>query len=164
MRRLVHSIMVIIQAILVLLMSGIVIVTFLQVFSRYILSRPFMWTEELTRLMGVWCVMLSASVVLAEDGHIGLDVLPERMVFFRKVVTNIVAMIFSVLLLPHAHAYMRLFNGQAGIALPIPAEIYYASISVGFLFLLFTAAYNLVQLLINSRTVKLIAQAGGKKC
>lgn len=55
---------------LVMLLSSLV-----QVFFRYILNAPLMWTEELARLMAVGTTYFGSVVVLIAREHIRVDVI-----------------------------------------------------------------------------------------
>lgn len=53
-----------------------------QVFARYVLEQPTVWSEELARYVMVWVTMLgSAHVLRQEEGHVAVtvfvDLLPE---------------------------------------------------------------------------------------
>ncbi|MCF3933242.1 TRAP transporter small permease [Acuticoccus sp. M5D2P5] len=55
---------------LIMLMSSLV-----QVFCRYVLNEPLMWTEELARLMAVGTTYFGGVVVLIAREHIRVDVI-----------------------------------------------------------------------------------------
>lgn len=48
------------------------VVTFAQVFMRFIFSRPFSWSEEVTLMMLVWFGYLAMSVDIYHDSHAAL--------------------------------------------------------------------------------------------
>ena len=50
----------------------------LQTFSRYTELIPrYLWTEELSRFVFIWMIMLGAMVAVRERGHFEVDVWPE---------------------------------------------------------------------------------------
>lgn len=53
--------------------------TFIQVITRYILSSPPSWTEELARYMFVWATFLGAAVALDKGLHATITVLDEKL-------------------------------------------------------------------------------------
>ena len=64
---------------LVLLMFCLVSAVLWQVFSRYILSSPSSWTEEVARFLLIWIGMLGASYAFRQQAHLGLELLPGKL-------------------------------------------------------------------------------------
>jgi TRAP-type C4-dicarboxylate transport system permease small subunit len=60
----------------------IVALTIAQVFFRFALDSPLIWSEELARLLLVWITFIGAAVVAWDGTHLNVDVvfarLPER--------------------------------------------------------------------------------------
>lgn len=48
-----------------------------QVFARYVLGAPTIWSEELARFLLVWVTMLGSAYVLEHGGHISVTVLVD---------------------------------------------------------------------------------------
>ena len=63
------------ETIAVTLLIGIAAIVLLQVIGRYILVNPFIWPEELTRLMLVWLTFVGAAAVTRRGIHIAVDTL-----------------------------------------------------------------------------------------
>ena len=53
--------------------------TFFQVLARNLFYIPSMWTEELARYLFVWIVFLGAATLMADEGHIKIDLLSVRL-------------------------------------------------------------------------------------
>lgn len=53
-----------------LLLTGLLILISIQVFTRYVLNSPFVWTEELARFVLIWFAFMSAAFVMARRRHI----------------------------------------------------------------------------------------------
>ena len=51
------------------LLALLVATTLLQVLSRYVLSKPFDWTEEMARYLFVWVAMLGAGMAAKDRAH-----------------------------------------------------------------------------------------------
>ena len=60
-------------AVLILLVSVMTLVVFLQVVFRYALGRPLDWSEELASYLFVWLSVLGAALAVQKGGHFGLD-------------------------------------------------------------------------------------------
>lgn len=57
------------------MVAAITVVTFLQVFTRYVLEDPLIWTEELARYLFVWITLIGGAAAVRSRGHFGLDIL-----------------------------------------------------------------------------------------
>ncbi|MBD1383273.1 TRAP transporter small permease [Metabacillus arenae] len=60
-------------------LSGITVLTILNVFCRFILNNPIAWVEEVTLGLFVWLVFIGVSSAMKRDGHIGVDYFLKRM-------------------------------------------------------------------------------------
>ena len=64
---------------LVIIMAVLTLDVLWQVVSRYALSSPSSWTEELARFLLIWVSLLGAAYLTGQQGHIAIDVLPRRL-------------------------------------------------------------------------------------
>lgn len=56
-----------------LLMTAIAGIVFLQVITRYLLTYPLDWPEELARILFVWVTLLGAVLALRRGGHFSIS-------------------------------------------------------------------------------------------
>jgi hypothetical protein len=68
-----------IEAMLALCLLGMVICVFGNVLLRYFLGTGWVVSEELSRLLFVWLVCLSAILAFGENKHLGFDLLTARL-------------------------------------------------------------------------------------
>jgi TRAP-type C4-dicarboxylate transport system permease small subunit len=72
----------------------------LQIVSRYTQLIPsYIWTEELSRFLFIWMVMLGAMIGVKEGSHFEVDVWPElgrRANAALKIVSNVFVLIFAL--------------------------------------------------------------------
>jgi TRAP-type transport system small permease protein len=72
----------------------------LQVLSRYTALIPsYIWTEELSRFLFIWMVMLGAMIGIKEGTHFEVDVWPElgaRANAALKIVSHLFVLIFAL--------------------------------------------------------------------
>lgn len=68
----------ILEIILVILMSVLVIDVLWQVFSRYLLSSPSSFTDELAGFLLIWVGVLGAAYVDGRKEHLAIDILVQR--------------------------------------------------------------------------------------
>lgn len=67
------------RTILVVLVVALVSSVAWQVLSRYLLTDPSPWTEELARFLLIWIGMLGASYAFRQHAHLGLELLPIKL-------------------------------------------------------------------------------------
>lgn len=78
-----------------LLLVAVLAVTLLQVGARYVFNWPMPWSEELTRLIFVWLVMIAA----VGSAHMRIEFFTERMpLAMRRVVAIALALLSMALL------------------------------------------------------------------
>ena len=81
------------------LFSIIVVLTIVQVFFRFVLDSPLVWSEELSRLSVVWMTFIGAAVVCWDGTHLNVDVMFLHMPLrVRRWLRNLNAIVAIVLL------------------------------------------------------------------
>lgn len=114
-----------------------IVVVFLQVFFRYVVSYSLPWSEELARYLMTWVVFVGASMGAREGAHIGVaafvNIMPKWFHKFAIVFSGLCSMAFGFSL-----AYVGLLAvrhiakmGQSSPAMEIPMWIAYLPIFVG---------------------------------
>lgn len=68
----------VLEVFLVILMSVLVIDVLWQVFSRYLLSSPSSFTDELAGFLLIWVGVLGAAYVAGRKEHLAIDILIQR--------------------------------------------------------------------------------------
>ena len=91
------------RVLLWLLAACVAVIVFpvsLQIVSRYTQLIPhYIWTEELSRFLFIWMVMLGAMVGLREGLHFEVDVWPElgaRANAALRIVSNLFVLVFAL--------------------------------------------------------------------
>ena len=131
MKRLIDALDRVVQILLVILVSGILVTTVLQVIWRYVFNAPFMWTEELARDFGIWLVMLGAGLMLREQGHLGFEILPERWKPVLRMITDVSVIFFAGSLLRASIKFVAVSINRESPAIRMPLWILYVSVPVG---------------------------------
>jgi len=73
-----HKLNKVLEIFLVILMSVLVIDVLWQVFSRYLLSSPSSFTDELAGFLLIWVGVLGAAYVAGRKEHLAIDILIQR--------------------------------------------------------------------------------------
>ena len=109
---------------------AMVILTCWQVFTRYILSNPSSWSEELVSYLFAWMSLLGASLVTGERGHMNIPILVERMKpGMQKTflcLGELIAFLFSAIILVFGGVQItNLAMGQMTSSLGVPIGVFY---------------------------------------
>jgi TRAP-type C4-dicarboxylate transport system permease small subunit len=62
-----------------LLFAVLVVVTFYQVVSRYVLGTTPAWAEEAARYLAIWLVLLTSALAIELRAHISVDLIPNAL-------------------------------------------------------------------------------------
>src|SRR5438128_12675211 len=99
-RRFTHFYAELLSWLLVASVAILVVPVSLQFISRYTALIPsYIWTEELSRFLFIWMIMLGAMIGIKEGTHFEVDVWPElgrRGNAMLKIVSNLFVLIFAL--------------------------------------------------------------------
>jgi TRAP-type C4-dicarboxylate transport system permease small subunit len=106
-----------------------------QVIARYVFRSPFPWSEELSRFSMIWLTYLAAAFMMAERGHITVDLWSNRLTsrvraWYDAFVCAVIAGTCSVLLYGGI-PFVYYVHPVGSPALGIPKSIWYGAVSVG---------------------------------
>ena len=62
----------VLKAVLCAVLLGMVVILMAHIFFRYVLNNSLSWSEELFKILLVWLVMLSVSVLAARMEHVAI--------------------------------------------------------------------------------------------
>lgn len=120
--------------IMVLALSYMVIITFVEVLLRYILKSPISWAEESARYTQVWLIYISAGVCVRLQNHISADIVVTYLTPTARRFFNSIASLFTfcvLLVLFYLGVLLVkdfLKGGQSSPALGIP--MYYIALAI----------------------------------
>ena len=98
----------------------------LQIISRYTALIPsWIWTEELSRFLFIWMVMLGAMIGVREGSHFEVDVWPElkpKAGALLRIVSNLFVLVFALVFVWWGIEFVRFgWNQHSELAeLPMP--------------------------------------------
>jgi TRAP-type transport system small permease protein len=133
---------------MILLTSALTIVTFLQVFTRYVLRNPFFWTEEMARILFIWVCMIGVAMGIGAKGHYGFEAVyklfPKGLRFLCALVVYGVIGLFAVVLIVKGFEELHFAKNQAASTLPITMAWVYVALPVGGILMLVHHLLNLI--------------------
>jgi len=123
----VRSVDRLLEFVLISVFVALVVVVVIQVFSRYVLSAPSTWTDEVARFMFNWLGLIGAAYAAGGMRHLSIDLLPIVLKGVSKRILMIalegLVLLFSGYVLVYGGyvlASRTLANGQTTPALGIP--------------------------------------------
>ncbi|TNE74148.1 TRAP transporter small permease [bacterium] len=136
---------------LALLMASMVLNVLWQVFSRYVLSSPSSFSDELARFLLIWLGTLGAAYVAGLDKHLAIDLLVNSLVGRSKVrlqqSIHAIIGLFGLFAMGFGGVNLVLLShklGQVSPALGLPLSVVYIVIPISGLLIVF---YSIVSLL-----------------
>lgn len=123
--------------ILFFLTTVMVVVVFVQVFMRYVMSNSLSWSEELARYCFIWLIYIGISYAVKHHRHIKVDaallLFKDKTKIYFSVISNVLFLIFCgfVVVYGYGIAAQLLAFGQTTPALQIPTGIVYMAAPVG---------------------------------
>jgi len=130
------------EIIITLCLASVVVITFLQVFFRYVLKYPLTWSQEALMISFVYSILFGAALAVKNDEHLKVDLFENIPVIVRKilnVVQYLVMLILIISLLYYGYLLVQsnLESGQIVGMLPIKKAYVYMAIPVSALFMLY---------------------------
>jgi TRAP-type C4-dicarboxylate transport system permease small subunit len=129
-----------------------------QVFTRFVLSKPSTWTEELAVFMLIWVSLLGAAVALNRGAHLGIDYfvgkLPERTRLWTEIFVFLCVSAFSLSVMVVGGIDLvasTLELGQESPALRVKVGYVYLAVPVSGFFLTLYAGIGLIERLMRLR-------------
>lgn len=127
------------DVLLVLLLSLMSVIIFIQVIMRYLFHNSLSWSEELARYLFIWSIYLSVSYAAKERKHIKIDaalyLFPHKVRPVIRIAGDMIVLCFSGFIIFTSFTLFRKIGllGQMSAALSIPMKYVYLAPFAGFL-------------------------------
>lgn len=118
-------------AVLIVVLVGLVGLTFAGVVLRYVFNSPFTWMEEVQVASLVWLTFLGSSMAFRHYGHVAVeivvDALPERVQAFTRLAIAVVVYLVLAYLFVRSLDFIEVFagTGRSTPVLGIPFAVIY---------------------------------------
>jgi TRAP-type C4-dicarboxylate transport system permease small subunit len=127
----------------------------LQIFMRYVLNMPLVWSEEFARYLFVWVTFVGAGYGVRHGIHIAMEFFYNKMPASARRIVSIVTNVLSIgafaSLLPTGIYFTREQWPIASSAMQIPMSLVIAAVPVGCLLVCFRLAVDTVRLIRRPR-------------
>jgi len=134
----------VLEIVLIFLTSILVLDVLWQVFSRYVLSSPSSFTDELAGYLLIWVSLLGAAYVAGKREHLAIDILlqrsgPERQRILRILIQSVILGFSATVLVIGGSwlVYTRFYLGVKSAALQIPLGYVYIVLPISGLLIIF---------------------------
>lgn len=118
------------EGISALLLLAMFLSFMVQIISRYIFNHPFGWTDEVSVLCWVWCVLWGAAFVLRERDEVRFDLIyssaSEKTRCIFTVITGIAAIVLFGVALPAVVSYVLFLKVEKSAYLGIRLDYLYS--------------------------------------
>ena len=139
------------EAVIIFLFAALVAIVFYQVVSRYILSDPPSWTEELARYCQVWIILLTSSICIRKGSHLAVDYFSHRLSQSVKRILNIVMssliMLYILIVIIFGWKLMVVGQYQLSPALQVKMSFVYIIFPLSGILMLMEAVLKTVRLI-----------------
>ncbi len=131
----------------------ITLLTIYQVFARYVLKNPLVWSEAIIRYLMIWIVVLGTAIALRKGLLISVEALlhivPKKVKKVLQVIIIIISMVFLSLLIKNGFDIMNSLANQKTGSINIPVSWVYAAIPFGSILALLNCFTVLIELFIE---------------
>lgn len=138
----------VIEYLLAALLLIAVVFILLQVVFRYILRSPLDWTEQGSRFMFIWMMMLGAAVVFYRDSAMAFDLLlhafSPKLRFWVEAFIKVLVIFFSVYYGYQAFALASSVVGRYTSGVRVPLTFMYSSMIVSNVFVVLVMVEKLL--------------------
>ncbi|MCK9309899.1 MAG: TRAP transporter small permease [Candidatus Cloacimonetes bacterium] len=145
---------------LVFLMSILVLDVLWQVISRYIMSSPSSYTDELAGFLLVWVGLFGAAYVAGKREHLAIDLLLQRSSKKRKfkldIIISVIVILFAIVVMVIGGSwlvYTRFYLSVKSAALGLPLGVVYLVLPISGLLIAYFDIDNIHKMIINNREI-----------
>jgi C4-dicarboxylate transporter DctQ subunit len=131
-----------------LLLLGVTLLAILQVILRYVFNYAIIWSEELSRLLFVWIVMLGAALGLSYGKHMVIEFIPQRLpkaiAGWITLALQLMGLMFLWVVMAKGIPLLELTRSDYYVTLPFPVMYAYLAAVVGAALMMFYWLYEIV--------------------
>jgi TRAP-type transport system small permease protein len=120
----------------ILALLAIAAVVLYQIFARYMLPKAPVWTEELSRYLFIYAIILASGTVIIKRRHMRLELFHHRLsqkgMLIYNSLCHLLVTVFCLWLLPHAWKYAAIGSRQTSPAMGLNMSWMFASTFIFF--------------------------------
>ena len=157
-KRIYNGMLKVLKGFLILDMLIIVVMVSLQVFSRYVLNNPTMWSEEVAVFSLVYFTFLGTALAISEKQMLKITILPDALPKDKSILLNIFTNVLSISLLLFViyfspNVFITLLNYLTP-ALRIPKSIVFISVPIGAVLMIMSFVEEIMEYIKEYKALK----------
>jgi len=141
------------EIVTILLFTGIILLTLLQILTRYFSLATLPWTEEVARLLLIWATFFAVTIIIGRRDHINIDFfykrLPKKFQFFDDILIEICFFLFSVVAMYFGYLVSKAASTDFNTSLKFSSMLFYLPIPISGFFNIFFITSNIISLVKN---------------
>lgn len=122
-------------------LAAATLITILQVFFRYVLRIPFIWSEEFTRFLFIWTVWFGAALGIPRGKHMMIEFIRDRLPMpwpLRiKIATDLLALFFLGVVVVKGVSLVQMMSREFYVTFPLSVKYAYLASVVGGILMFF---------------------------
>lgn len=130
-------------------LSAVCLVLLAQVFFRYVLNNPLIWSEELARYLFIWLTLLGLGYNIRTENNISMTLLynkmPRRLQVAVDFLPDLIAIVLFTCLIPTAVSYFLSQRLILSSAMKLPLGFLAVSVPLSFSLVVIQAMIHLVR-------------------
>lgn len=142
------------RAILSILISGILLIMILNMFSRYVFGVSFSWVPEMARFLMAWSIFLGAGILVYNEEHIKVDILekylsglPHKLLKLILILGSMVLYLFIVI---YGISFVIKSQGQVASSMMfLPMNVVYLAIPISGIVMLIGSLLRIIALIVG---------------
>ena len=124
------------EIIITIMLIIVCVVLIMQVFFRFVLNSPLIWSEELARYLFIWLTMLGLSYNVRTDNNISMTLIVSKMPKEAQKIlslgTDLIGIAVFVYLFPAAVIHMKSQVNVFTTVMRLPMVLLVSSVPIGF--------------------------------
>lgn len=139
------------KGILIVLLSVMMVLGLMQIFSRFVIQKPITWSEAMLTYMFVWSSYVAVSLGVHENTHFSVDVvvrkLSPRWQYFLSLICGFLLAGFSIFLIIFGFYLVDFNKDQLMPAMPFAMSWPYMALPVCGVFSLVHSVHQMYELI-----------------
>ena len=146
------------------LLAIMAIVVNMEIFGRYLFGRPFLWTEEVTRLLLVWLTFIAVPALIRKGGDMVIntfiDLLPGRLLRSMHIVRDVLMILVYALVAWEGYRLADAVQGMPLVVTDWPTALLAYPLLIGGVLVILHVTVRLLHTVFVSPTISPVTLVG----
>jgi TRAP-type C4-dicarboxylate transport system permease small subunit len=160
----------VLEKLMIVLVTAMMLSLFWQVFTRFVITVPAVWTEEIARYTFIYLVMIGAALGVKNSAHFGMTMISEKLrgrtrdIYLRYVINGII-LVCAIYLTYYGFEFTRMYGfNRVSPTFLMPMAWVFGIVPVSGLMMIVFALQNIVygDFSVDPNALKVEEDAGGE--